>query len=223
LVEKKEVGKATAGLVICAILIVILAFFSIWFFTRMQNQRNLNNDLQLEKSHLQNELGTLTAEYQNYASTHTHSNSEYDSYVANHHHTDQEYDQARFLFYYVKPKEQKFGVYDLSDYVTSREWTKPYQEGVFDCSEMSASLEWELENEGWHTIIVLGNSPFDSGRHAWVLVQTSADGYMPVESTNRDVVWWENPNFDNYFVYDRSFETIQEALAYSETEFDWWN
>ncbi len=46
---------------------------------------------------------------------------------------------------------------------------------------------------------------------------------MPVENTNIQVVWWPNPNFDNYFVYDRSFETIQEALEYSETEFDWWN
>ena len=37
-----------------------------------------------------------------------------------------------------------------------------------------------------------------------------------------DVVWWESPYFDNYFEYDRAFETIQDALNYSETEFDWW-
>jgi hypothetical protein len=130
-------------------------------------------------------------------------------------------ESGRFDFYYVKP-EQKFGVYDLSDFVTGRKWLKPYQAGVFDCSEMSAALEWTLENEGWHTIIIIGNSPFGSGYHAWLLVETSLGAYMPVESTSMSVVWWENPNFDNYFVYDHSFETIQDALAYSETEFDWW-
>jgi len=46
---------------------------------------------------------------------------------------------------------------------------------------------------------------------------------MPVESTNIEVVWWSDPNFDNYIVYDNSFENIQEALDYSDTEFDWWN
>jgi hypothetical protein len=130
-------------------------------------------------------------------------------------------ESGRFDFYYIKP-EQKFGVYDLSDYLTGRKWIKPYQEGVFDCSEMSAALEWELENEGWHTIIVVGNSPFGSGRHAWLLVETSEGHYMPVETTSMSVVWGENPDFDNYFVYDHSFETIQEALKYNETEFDWW-
>jgi hypothetical protein len=45
---------------------------------------------------------------------------------------------------------------------------------------------------------------------------------MPVEATTRQVVWWEDPSFNNYFVYDREFETIQDALAYSQTEFDWW-
>jgi len=130
-------------------------------------------------------------------------------------------ESGRFDFYYIKP-EQKFGVYDLSDYLTGRKWIKPFQEGVFDCSEMSAALEWELENEGWHTIIVVGNSPFGSGRHAWLLVETSEGHYMPVETTSMSLVWWENPDFDNYFVYDHSFETIQEALEYNETEFNWW-
>jgi len=45
---------------------------------------------------------------------------------------------------------------------------------------------------------------------------------MPVETTNLEVVLWSSPYFDNYFEYDHSFETKQEALAYSETEFDWW-
>jgi hypothetical protein len=127
----------------------------------------------------------------------------------------------QFQFYYIKP-EQKYGVYDLSGYLSQLKWIRPYQEGVFDCSEMSAHLEWKLENEGWHTYIVVGNSPFGSGKHAWLLVETSEGAYMPVEPTTIEVVWWSSPYFDNYFRYDHEFETIQEALAYSETEFDWW-
>lgn len=134
---------------------------------------------------------------------------------------DEGWESGRFSFYYVKP-EQKYGVYDLSDWLKKWKWIKPYQEGVFDCSEMSAYLERKLENEGWHTKTVVGDSPFSSGRHAWLLVETSDGKYMPVESTNMDVVWWESPYFDNYFKYDRSFETIQDALKYDEAEFDWW-
>ena len=134
---------------------------------------------------------------------------------------DEGWKSGRFDFYYIEP-EQKYGVYDLSDWLNKWKWIKPYQEGVFDCSEMSAYLEWKLENEGWHTKIIVGDSPFGSGRHAWLLVETSNDKYMPVESTNMAVVLWDSPYFDNYFKYDRSFETIQDALKYSETEFDWW-
>lgn len=130
-------------------------------------------------------------------------------------------DDGKFAFYYSKPA-QEYGVDNLVSELGGLEWTKTYQEGVFDCSEMSASLEQRLENEGWHTIIVVGNSPSGSGYHAWLLVETSADAYMPVESTDISVVLWSSPYFDNYFKYDRSFETIQDALAYSETEFDWW-
>ena len=134
-----------------------------------------------------------------------------------------EYDEAMFFFYYVVPEEQKFGVYDLEDELYGLEWIEPYQEGVFDCSEMSAHLEWRLENEGWNAIIVVGDSPFGSGYHAWLLVECEEGEYMPVESTNIEIVWWSNPNFDNYFIYDYTFETILDALDYySETEFDWW-
>ena len=128
----------------------------------------------------------------------------------------------QFAFYYVKPSERKYGVNDLAKELEGLEWIQPYQEGVFDCSEMSAYLERYLENKGWHTIIVVGNSPFGSGRHAWLLVETSQDHYMPVEPTNVQVVWWEDPNFDNYFKYDHEFEKIQDALKYDPTEFDWW-
>ena len=134
---------------------------------------------------------------------------------------DDGWEFGKFDFYYVKP-EQKYGVYDLADWLEKWEWIKPYEEGVFDCSEMSAYLERKLENEGWHTKIVIGDSPSGSGLHAWLLVETSNGKYMPVESTTMSVVWWEDPYFDNYFEYDYSFETIQDALEYNETEFDWW-
>jgi len=71
--------------------------------------------------------------------------------------------------------------------------------------------------------IIVGDSPFGSGRHAWLLVETSVDKYMPVESTDMAVVLWDSAYFDNYFKYDHAFEKIQDALKYSETEFDWWN
>jgi len=46
---------------------------------------------------------------------------------------------------------------------------------------------------------------------------------MPVEATTIGIVWWSNPDFNDYFKYGRCFETIQEALAYGSTVFDWWN
>jgi hypothetical protein len=134
---------------------------------------------------------------------------------------DNGFESGKFNFYYVKP-EQKYGVYDLSDWLSRWKWIRTYQEGVFDCSEMSAYLEWKLENEGWHTYIIFGDSPFSSGKHAWFLVETTSGKYMPVESTTMSVAWWDSPYFDNYFTYEHQFETIQDALSYSETEFDWW-
>ena len=278
-VEKKGIGKVNAGLVICAVSVFVLSTFSIWLFTDLQNQRNLNIDLQFQKDNLQNELSFLNMTYNGYVSTHSyndseydlllsryysyvadhlysnsqydnyvadhqHSNSQYDNYVADHSHNDSEYDllqseyedyvadhqytnsqydEAFFYFYYVRPDEQEFGVYDLEDELYGLNWTKPYEEDVFDCSEMSACLEWRLENEGWNAKIVVGDSPFGSGYHAWLLVETSEGKYMPVEATTIEIVWWSDPYFDNYFTYDHKFETIQEAIAYYESEFDWWN
>ena len=54
-------------------------------------------------------------------------------------------------------------------------------------------------------------------------METTEGAYMPVESTNIKIVWRSDPNFDNCFGYDNLFENIQEALDYSDTEFDWWN
>jgi hypothetical protein len=84
----------------------------------------------------------------------------YSGYHAGH---DKGLEDGRFEFYYVKPT-QKYGVDNLVNELNGLEWIKPYQEDVFDCSEMCAHLEWHLENEGWHTVIIVGDSPFSSGR-----------------------------------------------------------
>lgn len=226
-VEKKGIGKAKVGLVISVVLVVILAISIFWLHTNLQNRINTLSD---DKYYLQTELYELQSTHENYVSTHSHADYEYDSlqndyddYVANHHYTDSEYDTRQFTFYYVKPQNQKFGVDELADELGSLEWTHPYEEGEFDCSEMSAYLEWYLENQGWHIVIIVGDCPFSSGRHSWLLVETSKGYYMPVEATKIEVVWWENPNFEDYFNYDHDFETVQDALAYSKTGFDWWN
>ena len=135
-----------------------------------------------------------------------------------------EVERLEFQFYYASLTKQRYGVYDLEEYLNRWQWTEgTYVSGEFDCSEMSAYLEWKLENEGYNTLIVSGDSPFGPGRHAWLLVQTSVEGYMPLEATTYSIIYWSDTYFDNYFVYDYQFENIQEALDYSPNEFDWWN
>jgi len=135
-----------------------------------------------------------------------------------------EIEEARFDFYYATLAKQRYGVDDLEDYLSRWQWIEgTYVENEFDCSEMSAYLEWRLENEGYHTIIVIGDTPWGGGgRHSWLLVETSLGKYMPLEATTYSVVYWDDLNFDNYFEYDHEFETIQEALEYSPTGYDWW-
>jgi len=131
--------------------------------------------------------------------------------------------QAQFTFYYVLAG-QRYGVVDLHDYLRRSYWEEgSYVEDKFDCSQMSAYLEWKLENEGYHTIIVAGNSPDGSGKHAWLLVETSKGRYVPVEATAYSIVDGKSPDFYRYFEYEYQFETIQEALSYSPTEFNWWD
>ena len=135
-----------------------------------------------------------------------------------------EVERVKFQFYYASLTKQRYGVSDLEEYLNRWQWTEGvYVADEFDCSEMSAYLEWKLENEGYNTVIVTGDSPFGVGKHAWLLVQTSTEGYMPVESTTYSIVYWSDIYFDDYFVYDYEFENIQEALDYSPNEFDWWS
>jgi hypothetical protein len=136
---------------------------------------------------------------------------------------EEEVERVKFQFYYASLAKQRYGVSDLEEYLNRWQWSEgAYVAGEFDCSEMSAYLEWKLENEGYNTLIVTGDSPFGLGKHAWLLVQTSVEGYMPVEATTYSIVYWSDTYFDNYFVYDYQFENIQEALDYSPNEFDWW-
>jgi len=132
-------------------------------------------------------------------------------------------EESKFRFYYASLAEQRYGVDDLKEYLDRWEWSEgAYTGDVFDCSEMSAYLEWKLENEGYHTVIVAGEAPWGNGYHAWLLVEVEPEGYMPVEATTYDLVGWDDPSFDNYFVYELEFENIQDALEYSYEEFDWW-
>ena len=131
---------------------------------------------------------------------------------------------SKFDFYYASLCKQRYGVEDLDEYLDRWQWTEGvYVKGVFDCSEMSAYIEWKLENEGYHTLIVVGQSPSNrNARHAWLLVETSSGKYMPIEVTRYELVKWDNPYFDLYFEYDHSFETISDALDYDYDGFDWW-
>jgi len=137
---------------------------------------------------------------------------------------EDEVEGAKFQFYYASLSKQRYGSNDLIDYLANWKWIeRVYVANEFDCSEMSAYLEWKLENEGYHTLIVTGDSPSSAGKHAWLLVQISAEEYMPVEATVYSVVYRWDPYYDEYFVYDYAFETIQEAIGHSPDEYDWWN
>ena len=226
--EKKEIRKSKVVL-ICAGLVVILAISSAWLYTRVNELQGDVEYWQFDADYwsyvadnLNDEVDSLTTENNQLQSEIDTLNSERDSYIVTHQYSNWEYELARFDFYYVLPVEQSFGTYALDDELDSGDWGDPYERGVFDCSEMSAYMEWELENLGWHTIIVAGDSPFGSGYHAWLLVECEEGKYMPVEATTLEVVWWDDPYFDNYWEYDHFLEDILDALDYSETEFDWW-
>jgi cell division protein FtsB len=108
--EKKGIGKAKVGLIISAILVIILAVTNVWSYTNLQNQIiTLNNEqanlqsqvntLQTDKANLQSQIDSLNVTYQDYISTHSHSNPEYDDlnstyqhYISTHSYTDSEHD-----------------------------------------------------------------------------------------------------------------------------------
>ena len=119
--------------------------------------------------------------------------------------------------------DRKYGIRELADTLSDVKWRVNYKQGVLDCSEMSAFLERYLELQGWHTYIAVGKSPTGTGKHAWLLVETSPNRYTPVEATVPEVIYPDDPYYDNYFDYDHIFESIEDAVKHSPTEFDWWN
>jgi len=198
-------------------IIVILFMACVYTIIQWQVADSQLQEYQIEVQSLASEVGqlqTMTAQQQEEVESK-------DIEISN---LEYEVERAKFQFYYASLTKQRYGVSDLEEYLNRWQWTEgAYIADEFDCSEMSAYLEWKLENEGYNTVIVTGDSPFSVGKHAWLLVQTSNEGYMPVESTTYSIVYWSDIYFDDYFVYDYEFENIKEALDYSPHEFDWWS
>lgn len=121
------------------------------------------------------------------------------------------------LFYY-NGATQRYGLQTLGETLNTLQWdSNAYQIGEFDCSEMSAYLERELENKGYHTVIVVGR------KHAWLMVEFERQAYIPIEATTSQIIMPNNPQWESYYKYVAKFETIEDALRHSQTEFDWWN
>ena len=70
--------------------------------------------------------------------------------------------------YYSQRCPIPWGV-DVSTWLTTYRWHRPYEEHVWDCSEMSAYTEFALENCGYQTDIVLVS--FDRAGHAFIRVE----------------------------------------------------
>lgn len=118
-----------------------------------------------------------------------------------------------------------------------------YKLHVFDCSEEAAFMERELENAGFDSYIVLGDSPSGgNAKHAWVIVYTSDDYRVAIEPTallggmdgetqkmfasfsgkGRGIVY-KNENSNYYDIYDYMVADIYEAIEIVNfEEFDWW-
>lgn len=185
-----------------------------------------HNSLQADYDSLESDYGSLKSDYDSLELDYGLLKGEFKSLQSDYRGLEyalREAEANKFMFYYTPLMDQQYGVLQLDEVMSRWEWKEDvYKASLFDCSEMSAALEHILENEGFHTVIVAGDSPSGDGYHAWLLVETSEDKYMPVEATAWSVVYWSYPYFDNYFDYDYKFEDIHEAIAYSPTEFDWW-
>lgn len=223
------VGKAKIGLGISLGVLLVSGILNVWFYVESQRMETKLEDMIESREYWMGTATELEIDFNDYQQSHSYTNNQYqsgreESYSRGFSEGYEDgYNTAEFKFYYVKPKNQRYGLENLKDIVNEYSWTSSYEEGVFDCSEMSAYMERHLENEGFHTIILLGESPFGSGTHAWVLAETSEGKYMPVEATSPRVVLWEDTGFEKYFEYDHDFETIQEALNHLSTDFDWWS
>ncbi len=127
----------------------------------------------------------------------------------------------------------------LEHYIEDYQWTRAYRENYWDCSEMSAYLEWFLENKGFHTIFCWDEE------HMWLLVETD-DGWIPIGSTERGLVWgeeewvWEliwggdgyHPDYYNSYHAEDIYELYEGQLCvyngkwvreyHPIDELDWW-
>lgn len=121
---------------------------------------------------------------------------------------------------YYTPAPQQYGIDVLREYFQGKYWKRAYEVDVFDCTEMSALLECALENEGFHTYIIVGK--YEDGWHAWVKVETAFWRYAIVESTTLTVIGLSDAEYNKYWgIYQ--YETIYDALEVNQSAFDWWN
>lgn len=209
--------------------VLAITYFGVILVVILNSEARVQ-ELTIQKVNLSHQLTQAESDYNQYSLAHSHSNDAYDSlqsyltaYEQTHPYTQQDYDSSWYHFYYDGNIPQKWGANSLPNDLAGLRYTISYQENVFDCSEMTALLERYLENLGWHTLITVGDSPFGTGNnHAWLLVETSQGGYMPVESTTIRMIWGNEPYFDNYFKYDTYYQSIQEAAIAMPGEFDWW-
>jgi len=127
----------------------------------------------------------------------------------------------------------------------NEEFTMPveYKMHIFDCSEKAAFMERELENAGFDSVIVLGDSPNGNDvKHAWLFVFTSDNYKVAIEPTallggmdgetqrmfanlngNGRGIIYSNDNQAYYDDYDYIVSDIYEAIdKVNFEEFDWW-
>ena len=135
-------------------LLIIVAFAIFWYSSDMVDEVDKRNEL---LSQAYTDIAQMTANQANF-------DRRMDVAI-------RAREEAKFYFYYMRP-EQKYGVDGLKEHLQSRVWKEDLDDD-FDCSKMSTYLERKLENDGYHTFIVSGESPDGTGRHAWLLVESS--------------------------------------------------
>ncbi len=118
-----------------------------------------------------------------------------------------------------------------------------YELNVFDCSEQAAYMERELENAGFMTEILVGDSPTGGDlKHAWIMVYTIDNYRTAIEPTiifgtadssvsrlwtrlNNDAIGivYSNQNANYYDAYEERIENIYYAVTrLGIDEVDWW-
>jgi len=62
MLEKKGIGKAKAGLIVCTVLVVMLAISNVWFYIRVDSLQSQVNTLQSDISNLETDKSSLEAQ-----------------------------------------------------------------------------------------------------------------------------------------------------------------